>query len=492
MGNNTQTTYPTTFMNKPASYMSGTKYFDSASSWYPSLEGSTASSNSDFLTNYFMSAMQTFTGSSGTPPVPQFSTALSGTDSVDANVQIFEKSSTYFVSTTHIMYYLELAENALAKGDTAGAKNHFDSIAAVYFGCGDTNPVPLPVYTPDTIVTTSPQVATQITWTADATQKDGDKGTVYSLYNLVNKRASNYGLCGTLKTGSCSTDKIASTTSGSVTVGDLNLVVADALNYGTSGPSAAAVNNIRDSINTVNAQAAQRYIARVSLDANVPGNGLGGSTKRLAVDSPASSKAAAAASSNANGLVPTACGGGLYYLSFAGNPVGGANTAAPGGAGQAPGGVVPGATTSINSGTTLSTARTAETTTAYNAAFPGWGGPLVNAQCGTSANSTGTVASNTALVRSVMNPVTMTQNTDGSAPYKLKGTAVGSGAGGGITGVALYAVSAQDVTAATRGETTFDSTSGYYAKKTPIGCIDKSVRFNDIKVTATAATGTGK
>merc|ERR1712078_646333 len=61
----------------------------------------------------------------------------------------------------------------------------------------------------------------------------------------------------------------------------------------------------------------------------------------------------------------------------------------------------------------------------------------------------------------------------------------------GITDVALNAVSAQAVTAATRGETTFDSTAGYYAKKTPIGCIDKSVRFNDIKVT-TGATGTGK
>merc|ERR1711977_637385 len=110
--NNTQTTYPSTFMNKPASYMTGTKYFNSASSWYPSLEGSSASSNLDFLTNYFMSAMQTFTGSSGTPPVPQFSTALSGTDQVSANVQIFEKSSTYFVATTHLMYYLELAEKA--------------------------------------------------------------------------------------------------------------------------------------------------------------------------------------------------------------------------------------------------------------------------------------------------------------------------------------------------------------------------------------------
>merc|ERR1719486_1691423 len=184
--NNTQTTYPSTFMNKPASYMSGTKYFNSASSWYPSLEGSSASSNSDFLTNYFMSAMQTFTGSSGPPPVPQFSTALSGTDQVSANVQIFEKSSTYFVATTHLMYYLELAEKALANSDTAGAKNHFDSIAALFFGCGDTNPVPLPIYTPDTVWTTAPQEDTQITWTADKTQKSGSGGTLYSMYNLAN------------------------------------------------------------------------------------------------------------------------------------------------------------------------------------------------------------------------------------------------------------------------------------------------------------------
>merc|ERR1712182_128987 len=33
---NNQTTYPTDFMNNPASYMAGTKYFDAASQWYPS------------------------------------------------------------------------------------------------------------------------------------------------------------------------------------------------------------------------------------------------------------------------------------------------------------------------------------------------------------------------------------------------------------------------------------------------------------------------
>merc|ERR1711869_181002 len=256
--------------------------------------------------------------------------------------------------------------------------NHFDSIAAVYFGCGDANPVPLPIYTPDSVVTTAPQVPTQITWTKDSAQKNGDGGTVYALYNLANKRASNYGRCGSSQSGSCTTAKDAKTASGTVTVADLNLVVADALNYGTSGPSAAAVNNIRDSINTINAQAAQRYIARVSLDANVPGNGFGGSTQRVTVASPAASEDSA----TGNGLIPTACGG------------------------EVPAGILPGATYTKYSGTILAVKPTDEDLESYNKApstFGTSGGPLVNAQCGTSANSTGTVGSNTLMVGSVMN-----------------------------------------------------------------------------------------
>merc|ERR1711937_364705 len=242
---NNQTTYPTDFMNNPASYMAGTKYFDAASQWYPSLQQNGGSgANTDFLSDYFFSAMQTKLGLTAEGEV-DWSTALSGSKTISANQQILEKSSTYFVATTHAMYYLQLAEEAIAKNDTAGAKNHFDSIAAVYFGCGDTNPVPLPVYTPDSVVTTAPQVPTQIPWTKDSDKEDGDRGTVYSLYNLANKRASNYGRCGSSQSGSCATD-VASKTAGTVTVADLNLVVADALNYGTSGPSAAAVNNIRD------------------------------------------------------------------------------------------------------------------------------------------------------------------------------------------------------------------------------------------------------
>merc|ERR1712224_143113 len=100
------------------------------------------------------------------------------------------------------------------------------------------------------------------------------------------------------------------------------------------------------------------------------------------------------------------------------------------------------------------------------------GGPLVNAQCGTSANSTGTVGSNTLMVGSVMNEVTVAAAA--SAPYKLEGVAV--------DGPAALAVTAGDVTAALRGQTVFDNSADFYKKKTPIGCIGRDVRFSDITV----------
>merc|ERR1712118_605944 len=297
--------------------------------------------------------------------------------------------------------------------------------------------------------------------TKDSAQKNGDRGTVYSLYNLANKRASNYGRCGSSQSGSCTTAKEAKTTSGTVTVADLNLVVADALNYGTSGPSAAAVNNILDSINTINAQAAQRYIARVSLDANVPGNGFGGSTQRVKVASPAASEDAAAG----KGLIPTACGGGLYYQAFAGKLGGaGGDNDPPANAGEAPAGVLPGGEYTEYSGTILAVTPTPKTDDAYDV--------------DPSASPTGTVGSNTLMVGSVMNEVTVADAA--SAPYTLEGVAVDGPAG--AAGAGALAVTADDVTAALRGQIEFVS-SADYKKKTPIGCIGRDVRFSDITVT---------
>merc|ERR1719321_40682 len=410
-------------MNKPASYMSGTKYFDSASSWYPSLQQeSSASSNSDFLTNYFMSAMQTFTGSSGTPPVPEFSSALSGTSQVSANIQIFEKSSAYFVATTHIMYYLEMAEEALYDEDYDLSDSALDSVAALYFGCGDTNPVPLPVYTPDTVWTTAPQEDTQITWLADPDQEDGDGGTRYSMYGLANKRASNYGNCGPLQTGSCSSSLDApdatESTTGSVTVANLNIIVAEALATATSAEtsydeSSAAIATIRDAVNTINAQAAQRYIARISLDANNPGNGMGGSTNRaVTVDLPADTKANA---------VPTACGGGMYV------PPG----AAPGAAVTAAArlttleennaGGVAAAATAMGTNVAL-VAPATYVAPSTNAEGDAVSGTFINAPCGSTASATGTAASNSATMASVMNVITQAAGAPGDkAPYQVEG-----------------------------------------------------------------------
>merc|ERR1711985_101472 len=184
-----------------------------------------------------------------------------------------------------------------------------------------------------------------------------------------------------------------------------------------------------------------------------------------------------------NGLIPTACGGGLYYLALAGKAGGeGGVNDSPAGAGEVPAGILPGATYTKYSGTILAVKPTDEDLESYNKApstFGTSGGPLVNAQCGTSANSTGTVGSNTLMVGSVMNPVTVKD--DASAPYQLKGTTVTNSFE--TAGAGSIAVTANEVTAALRGQTEFVTTVDFYKKKTPIGCIGRDVRFSNIEVT---------
>merc|ERR1712224_976875 len=217
----------------------------------------------------------------------------------------------------------------------------------------------------------------------------------------------------------------------------------------------------------------------------VPGNGFGGSTQRVTVASPAASEDSA----TGNGLIPTACGGGLYYLALAGKAggEGGVNDAPDATSGE-PAGILPGAAYTKYSGTILAVKPTDEDLESYNKApstFGTSGGLLVNAQCGTSANSTGTVGSNTLMVGSVMNPVTVKD--DASAPYQLKGTAVTDPVEAGEAG--SIAVTANEVTAALRGQTEFVTTVDFYKKKTPIGCIGRDVRFSDITVAIDAAGG---
>merc|ERR1711977_815922 len=296
---------------------------------------------------------------------------------------------------------------------------------------------------------------TQITWTADKAQSSGDGGTVYSMYNLANKRASNYGNCGPLKTGSCSSSKTAQTTSGSVTVADVNIVVADALNYGTTGPTSAGVSTIRDSINTINARAAQRYIARISLDANLPGNGMGGSTKLATVDLPAGTTA---------GAVPTACGGGGYVRP--GAPAGDTTPIAS---------ERVTALLANNAGTNDVAAANIGKNIAVVAPTTYVAPSGTGAGLGTGGSSTGTAESNTATMESVMNVVS--QAASATAPYVVQGTA--ELAGGNDKNIATQIASLNTaITAATRGESEYVAGSDY-TKKTPTGCIGPNVYFSN-------------
>merc|ERR1712025_381959 len=102
--------------------------------------------------------------------------------------------------------------------------------------------------------------------------------------------------------------------------------------------------------------------------------------------------------------------------------------------------------------------------------------PAVNAQCGQTANATGTVQSNTATMLSVMNKVLSA--TAKVSPYTLKGDAVTDA----DTNAAQTANKNTDLIAATRGKATYDSNVDY-SKETPLGCIGPDVYFWDVQAT---------
>jgi len=147
-----------------------------------------------------------------------------------------------------------------------------DSAAAAYFGCGDTNPVPLPKYK-----------GTQITYSTTAGSPDtGSNATTMSIYGVANKRAANYLTAKAVPGGTSSATSPGTTK----TVAELNIEVGTAFNAAT--PTAATVQAVRDATNTIFAQAAQRYIAKITLAAHMPGNGMGGSTRaNQAITTPA-------------------------------------------------------------------------------------------------------------------------------------------------------------------------------------------------------------
>merc|ERR1711904_120378 len=211
-------------------------------------------SGKDFLDSYFRTGLQT--SGPGTA-------AQSGSSSNAANAQILQKSSAYWVATTHVQYNLDMADINIAANRTAEAKANMDSAAAAYFGCGDTNPVPLPKYK-----------GTQITYSTTAGSPDtGSNATTMSIYGVANKRAANYLTAKAVPGGTSSATSPGTTK----TVAELNIEVGTAFNAAT--PTAATVQAIRDATNTIFAQAAQRYIAKITLAAHMPGNGMGGSTR---------------------------------------------------------------------------------------------------------------------------------------------------------------------------------------------------------------------
>merc|ERR1739848_719950 len=184
--------------------------------------------------------------------------APSGSSSNAANSQILKKSSAYWVATTHVQYNLDMADINIAANRTADAKANLDSAAAAYFGCGDTNPVPLPKYK-----------GTQITYPTTASSTDiGSNATTMSIYGVANKRAVNYKTAKSVPGGTASATSPGTTKS----VAQLNIDVGAAFNAAT--PTAATVQAIRDVTNTIFAQAAQRYIAKITLAAHMPGNGM--------------------------------------------------------------------------------------------------------------------------------------------------------------------------------------------------------------------------
>merc|ERR1719181_757726 len=213
-------------------------------------------------------------------------------------------TSAYWVAATHVMYNLDMAEKNIAANNTAAAKADFDSVAAAYYGCGDTNPVPLPTYN-----------GAQLAYpTVASTPDTGFNATTMSIYGVANKRADNYGTAGLVSTNTASCKSVAA----------LNVEVAAALN---AGPTVANADIVRDATLTIFTQAAQRYAAKLTLEAQLPGDGMGGSTY---FDQLTSTTRPAAGSyipqsigSTADTKMQTACGQGASYVSVSGRAVAG-------------------------------------------------------------------------------------------------------------------------------------------------------------------------
>merc|ERR1712072_1236467 len=472
-----KTSYSTDILNIPL-FMEGTSYFDAASSWYknglppntattpPTSNGGIAppdylGNGKDFLDSYFRSGIQS--GGSGTA-------APSGSSDNSANGQILQKSSAYWVAATHVHYNLDMADKHIAANRTADAKANLDSAAAAYYGCGDTNPVPLPAYK-----------GTQITYPTTLPSGDTDTGsnaTTMSIYGVANKRASNYNTAKAVPGVASATSPCTSSASPCTkSVAQLNIDVGQALNAAT--PTAATVQTIRDATNTIFAQAAQRYIAKITLASHLPGNGMGGSTNvDTAITSPADNPDTGYWASGAWGIWNQ------------GKDSGKQSTACGGLSTQMP--------QLVNTDPTKA-ASPDQTSLKMNGGLA----------CSKLTSGAGTTASNTAQFRTVQPEVTQSGSGDGT------GTTVGNLPGlqavGNFAGTAdlPYQVKMLDATKyaagtvglaggltndqikkATRGlPQTADISGVDWKKTTPTACIGPTVLFNEITNSGIGTTG---
>lgn len=517
-----KTTYSATELNSPL-YMAGTSYFDKSAAWYKNGLPTTSSgaatggmapagytgNGNDFLNSYFSTGIQTSASASSS----------AGSSSGEANAQILKKTSAYWVAATHLLYNLDMAAANLATTNgTAAAKANFDSVAASFYGCGETNPVPLPP---------GPN-GSPITYSSVPGSPDTGIGAVtMSIYGLANKRAANYNQF-TLR--SSATTGSACTLAGATckNVANLNILIADALN---AGPKASTINQIRDSVLTLFTQASQRYIAKLTLAAHLPGNGMGGSTNPASViATPATNpttgsySTASFPATGANGVQPTACGGASYIPPFKqtqATVAGALNNGMTGAAGSTAcannvcDSMATAATgTCANGGTIIDGTCTNGQTTGINACSGGSPG-------GSGVPSSGSVDSNTVTFGAIMPAVTMVARAAEAAPFAVAETgilaganALAAGAGtfagqaGGATGCGVFTnIPANGITAAqigifcggltngqiqraTRGIASATSTgtgATVAATTPPIACISSSVCFNDIIVPATNA-----
>jgi len=373
-------------------------------------------------------------------------------------------------AATHVHYNLDMADIHIAANRTADAKANLDSAAAAYFGCGDTNPVPLPMYK-----------GTQITYPTTLSSGSTDTGsnaTTMSIYGVANKRASNYNTAKAVPGVASATSPCTSSASPCTkSVAQLNIDVGQALNAAT--PTAATVQTIRDATNTIFAQAAQRYIAKITLASHLPGNGMGGSTNvDTAITSPADNPDTGYWASGAWGIWNQ------------GKDSGKQSTACGGLSTQMP--------QLVNTDPTKEAAAT-ETSLKMNGGLA----------CSKLTSGAGTTASNTAQFRTVQPEVTQSGSGDGTGttvgnlpgkqavgnfagtadlPYQVKmldATKYGTGAvvnAGGLTN--------DQIKKATRGlPQTADISGVDWKKTTPTACIGPTVLFNEITNSGIGTTG---